>query len=86
MNEYYSSMDREAEHGNPVMREIDKATEIGVDEWGSTTNPFEHQTQALKARIFHGANKIEFEFFGQGKGRKEAATPESFGKRERMDM
>jgi len=68
------------------MKEIDRIREIGVEDFGSTTNPFEHATQALKARIFHGANKIEFEFFGQQKGRKEAATPETFGKRERMDM
>ncbi|MEM4397895.1 MAG: hypothetical protein QW757_04715 [Candidatus Woesearchaeota archaeon] len=71
---------------NPVMKDIDRSAEIGIDSWGTTTNPFEHQTQALKARIFHGANRIEIGFFGQGKGRKEASTPETFGKRERMDM
>jgi hypothetical protein len=68
------------------MKEIDKAFEVGVDELGTTTNPFEHQTQALKARIFHGASRIEFSFFGAQKGRKEQPTPETFGKRERLDM
>ena len=86
MNEYYSAMDREIGTQSTEMKEIDKAAQIGIDEFGTTTNPFEHQTQALKARIFHGANRVEFAFFGQGKGRKEQATPETFGKRERRDM
>jgi sugar phosphate isomerase/epimerase len=68
------------------MKEIDRSHEVGIDEIGTTTNPFEHQTQALKARIFHGASRVEFTFFGQGKGRKEQPTPETFGKRERLDM
>ncbi|MFH2021550.1 MAG: hypothetical protein ABIJ34_09130 [archaeon] len=68
------------------MKEIDRSFEVGIDELGTTTNPFEHQTQALKARIFHGASRVEFEFFGQQKGRKEQPTPETFGARERLDM
>ena len=67
------------------MKEIDRATEVGIDEWGTSSNPFEHQTQALKARIFHGANRVEFVFFGAGKGRKEQATPETYGRRERRE-
>jgi len=78
-------MDREMQ-ASPAMREIDKTNAIGIDEWGSTTNPMEHQTQALKARIFHGANRVEFTFFGAQKGRKEQPTPETFGRRERRDM
>lgn len=68
------------------IKEIDTAFEIGVDEWGTTTNPREHQTEALKSRIFHGANRVEMTFFGAQKGNKEAATPETFGARERRDM
>lgn len=90
MDQYYSHHVADAAPEQSArtheMKEIDRALDIGIDEWGTTANPFEHQTQALKARIFSGANKVEFEFFGQGKGRKEAATPETFGKRDRMDM
>jgi hypothetical protein len=85
MDEYYTSQMEQAPRSEE-MREIDRAADLGVNEFGSTTNPFEHATQALKARIFHGASRIEFEFFGQQKGRKEAATPETYGKRERLDM
>ncbi len=85
MNEYYSPMDREITTSSE-MRDIDKANMAGIDEIGTTTNPFEHQTNALKARIFHGANRVEFSFFGQQKGNKERPTPETFGKRERSDM
>ncbi len=93
MDAYYSQHAHESNSSSSqsgttskAMREIDKSVEVGIEEWGTTANPFEHQTQALKARIFAGANKVEFEFFGTDKGRKEAATPESFGKRDRMDM
>ena len=87
MNEYYNSMDREmAQSGE--MKQVDRAGDvgIGVEEIGTTSNPFQHQTEALKARIFHGASRVEMTFFGAGKGRKEQPTPETFGKRERMDM
>ncbi|MCM2324923.1 MAG: hypothetical protein NDI94_00525 [Candidatus Woesearchaeota archaeon] len=73
-------------HHSHEIKEVDSNMDIGIDEWGTTTNPFEHQTEALKARIFHGASRIEFTFFGAGKGRKEQSTPETFGKREREDM
>ncbi len=86
MNEYYSSGQPELSPRSREMKDIDKSKEVGIEEWGTTTNPFEHQTNALKARIFHGANRVEFAFFGQQKGRKEQPTPESFGKRERQDM
>lgn len=73
-------MDRELQERDRVEHEF------GIDEFGTTTNPMQHQTEALKARIFHGANKIEFSFFGHGKGNKEQPTPETFGRRERQDM
>ncbi|MBT4648501.1 sugar phosphate isomerase/epimerase [archaeon] len=59
---------------------------IGIDEFGTTTNPMQNQVEALKARIFHGASRVEFAFFGRGKGNKESATPETYGKRERADL
>lgn len=69
---YQSAMDRE-----PI---------IPINQVGTSTNPFQHQTEALKARIFHGASRIEFSFFGAGKSNKEQPSPEAFGKREREDM
>ena len=88
MDEYYTSMDREMSTQSDQMKEFDRSNDVGIaiDEIGTTTNPFEHQTQALKARIFHGASKVEFAFFGQQKGRKEQPTPETFGRRERNDL
>ena len=69
---YQSAMDRE-----PI---------VPISQVGTSTNPFQHQTEALKARIFHGASRIEFSFFGAGKSNKEQPSPEAFGKREREDM
>ncbi len=60
--------------------------DLGPQEIGSSLNPFQHQLQALNAKIKEGASKVEFEFFGQGKGNKERATPESFDKVEREEM
>jgi hypothetical protein len=88
MDDYYNSMDRELGTQSREMKSMDKAEAMGIpiEDFGTTTNPFEHQTNALKARIFHGANRVEFSFFGSGKGNKDQATPESFGKRDRLDM
>src|SRR3989344_5367812 len=86
MNEYYTNMDREMAPQSREMKEIDRAMDVGIEEIGTTSNPFQHQTDALKARIFHGANRVEMTFFGTEKGRKENPTPETFGKRERRDM
>lgn len=70
--EYYNAMDR--------------GPDLPINQIGASTNPFQHQTEALKARIFHGASRIEFSFFGQQKSNKEQPSPEAFGKRERQDM
>ncbi len=70
---YYNAMDRDD-------------APIPMNQIGASTNPFQHQTEALKARIFHGASVIEFSFFGSGKSNKENPSPESFGKVERQDM
>ncbi|MBU0471792.1 MAG: sugar phosphate isomerase/epimerase [Nanoarchaeota archaeon] len=61
-------------------------TDLGPEEIGTSLNPFQHQLQALNAKIKEGASKVEFEFFGAGKGQKERATPESFDKEERQEM
>lgn len=59
---------------------------LGPKQIGTNVNPFQHQLQALNAKIKEGAGKVEFEFFGTGKGNKERATPESFDKEERAEM
>lgn len=74
---YYNAMDRDTGDKDPI---------LPLNQIGASTNPFQHQTEALKARIFHGASRIEFSFFGQGKSNKEQPSPESFGKVERQDM
>jgi len=63
---------------------MDQEFTPNIQEIGASSNPFQHQTEALKARIFHGASRVEFSFFGQGKTNKEQPGPESFGKTERQ--
>lgn len=61
-------------------------TTLGPQDLGQTLNPFQHPIQAMNARLREGSGKIEFEFFGAGKGSKERFTPESLGKLERDDL
>lgn len=68
-------LDRPIESSGATVREV-----------GTTSNPFEHQTKALLARIREGASRVEFEFMGTGKGNKQAFTPETFGSEERREM
>jgi sugar phosphate isomerase/epimerase len=80
IDEYYRPQSKE-------LKEIDKMEkDFAIDKFGASTNPFQHQTEALKARIFHGANKVEFSFFGAGKSHEKQFTPGTFGRRERQDM
>ncbi|MFH0874864.1 MAG: hypothetical protein V1859_02925 [archaeon] len=80
MDDYYAPKSKE-------LKEIDRMErDFAIDDFGTSANPFQHQTEALKARIFHGANKVEFSFFGQGKSHEKNYTPESFGARDRQDM
>ncbi len=86
MEKYYTD-NPELGPRSQEMKDIDNMTSrYAVDEFGASTNPMQHQTEALKARIFHGANRVEFSFFGRGKGSKEQSTPGSYGAREREDM
>ena len=75
--DYYNALDqpKESYGQNPYISEV-----------GAATNPMQHQTEALKARIFEGVNITEFGFMGKGKGNREQFTPESFGREERQDM
>lgn len=93
-NGYYSAMERWGETP-PVAAE--KRTDIPLDDpnfksslgpqdLGATLNPFQHPIQAMHARLREGVGKIEFEFFGAGKGSKERFTPESIGSLERADL
>ena len=39
-----------------AMKELDNLnSRFAIDDFGTSTNPMQHQTDALKARIFHGA-------------------------------
>ena len=84
---YYHALDRINQTDEGIEEPIvltsgDKPLDInlGPEELGASLNPFQHQLEALNAKIKEGASKVEFEFFGAGKGQKERATPESFDK------
>jgi len=97
-NGYYHALDRTeyalSEKGDWVEQPIELTTgeqpldkdAMEPERVGTSLNPFQHQLQALSAKIKEGAGKVEFEFFGAGKGQKERATPESFDSEERREM
>jgi len=55
---------------------------------GISAPPMQDQLQALKAKIFQGASKVELGFMGKGKGSMQGGniTPEMFGAWERQDI
>ncbi|PLW80345.1 hypothetical protein C0585_03440 [Candidatus Woesearchaeota archaeon] len=65
---------------------MDKEFKANVQQIGASANPMQHQTEALKARIFHGASIVELGFMGGGKTNSQNPGPEAFGKDERQDM
>lgn len=75
MKEYYSSMDRGSQEAV-----------ADIDEIGITANPMANPLTELKAKIFHGANKVELGFAGQGKTNSQSPGPESIGRTERADI
>mgnify|MGYP005838794585 CR=1 FL=1 len=90
---YYHALDRKFETDTGIDEPIELTTgekalntNLGPKELGATTNPFTHQLEALNAKIKEGASKIEFAFFGAGKGNRERSTPESFDSEERRQM
>ncbi len=104
MGSYSNSMDRNYEIIDPreeiaierfdVKDENFEGQPMGPDfgfkisELGVSTPPFKDQVEALKARIFQGASKVELGFMGQGKGSASQGqyTPESYGFEERRDI
>ncbi len=93
---YYNAMDRgyyidlkPEEQPAPYQPE-GTVPEMGVSQKdiGVSAAPFGDQLQALKARVFQGASKVELGFMGRGKGSMQGGntTPEMFGKDERMDI
>jgi len=94
---YYNAMDRgyyipltDAEQPPDPQSADMIAPEIGLSpkDIGVSAPPFGDQLQALKAKVFQGASKVELGFMGKGKGSMQGGntTPEMFGKDERMDM
>lgn len=94
-NDYYRSMDESPDPGNPhplqeagIPMEEKRLPNIrwGPKQIGTGSNPFQHQLQALNARIKEGAGRIELQFPGTGKGSSQTPTPESYGRQERRAM
>ncbi|MBR9692561.1 hypothetical protein GOV07_01375 [Candidatus Woesearchaeota archaeon] len=90
---YYHALDRtfsEEEYGPQQPQVLDDGsewqTELGPKEFGTSANPMQNQVQALQAKIREGANRVELEFPGAGKGSSQSPTPESYGSRERQDI
>ncbi|MBI2137172.1 sugar phosphate isomerase/epimerase [Candidatus Woesearchaeota archaeon] len=96
---YYNAMDRGyymslKDEGQPSAGGYtpggDVVPDIGLSpaDIGISAPPFGDQLQALKAKIFQGASKVELGFMGRGKGSMQGGntTPEMFGKDERMDI
>ncbi|MBI2664320.1 hypothetical protein HYX10_03190 [Candidatus Woesearchaeota archaeon] len=93
---YYSAMDRgyyiPLQPGEQPPSEIppDVVPELGLspENIGISAPPFGDQLQALKAKVFQGASKVELGFMGRGKGSMQGGntTPEMFGKDERIDI
>ncbi|MBR9676803.1 sugar phosphate isomerase/epimerase [Candidatus Woesearchaeota archaeon] len=81
MADYTHSMDR-AHGGQDSYTPVD----ITPRELGANVNPFVQPREGLKARIFEGLSKIEFEFMGAGKGNSQSFTPETFGALERKEL
>ncbi len=88
-NGYYHSLDRF--EGDELQAPI----EVGGNEWktklgpaaiGTSANPFQHQIQALAARIREGARRVELNLPGAGKSNAQAPSAEAYGSRERQDM
>lgn len=91
MAEYYSL------YHTPMDRSYYVPDEMGVEEplpglspsaIGISAPPMQDQLQALKAKIFQGAARVELGFTGAGKGslQRGATTPEMYGKDEREDI
>ncbi|MCD6589893.1 hypothetical protein J7K74_01755, partial [Candidatus Woesearchaeota archaeon] len=66
--------------------EKESLTKLPPSKIGISANPFAHPIQALQERLRQGASKVEFTFFGAGKGNKQSFTPESLGKVERRAL
>ncbi len=93
---YYNAMDRgyyidlKPEEQPAAYQPEGTVPDIGISQKdiGVSAAPFGDQLQALKARVFQGASKVELGFMGRGKGSMQGGntTPEMFGKDERIDI
>ncbi len=93
---YYNAMDRgyyidlKPDEQPAAYQPEGTVPDIGINQKdiGVSAAPFGDQLQALKARVFQGASKVELGFMGRGKGSMQGGntTPEMFGKDERIDI
>lgn len=88
-NGYYHALDQFK--GEDIQAPI----EVDGEEWqstlgpkaiGTSANPFQHQIQALSARIREGASRVELNLPGAGKSSAQSPSAEAYGERERRDM
>ncbi|MCD6464646.1 hypothetical protein J7L02_03955 [Candidatus Woesearchaeota archaeon] len=81
---YYPVIDLTPEERLPVPEQEQKETiHLTPKQVGVSLNPFAHPIQALQEKIREGASRVEFGFFGAGKGNAQQFTPEAIGKTER---
>lgn len=66
--------------------EVESKNKLTTQDIGTSVGMMQPGAETLKARIFHGASRVELAFLGSGKGSKEGLTPESYGKEERQAM
>jgi sugar phosphate isomerase/epimerase len=94
-NAYYNSMDRGyytklAPGEGPAEQGPQDEAAIGLSpkDIGISAPPMQDQLQALKAKIFQGASRVELGFMGRGKGSmaQGSTTPEMYGREERIDI
>ncbi len=89
---YYTAMDRSYAPIGPAYGTTPEGEikELGLSpaDIGISAPPFGDQLQALRAKIFQGAARVELGFMGRGKGSMQGGntTPEMFGTDERRDM
>lgn len=89
---YYTAMDRSYAPIGPAYETTPEGEikELGLSpaDIGISAPPFGDQLQALKAKIFQGATRVELGFMGRGKGSMQGGntTPEMFGLDERRDI
>ena len=95
---YYHPLDREySQAGTPDSKEIIEPIEkpiivkqdpnkLTTADVGTTVLMDRPNAESVKARVRHGASRLELVFPGKGKSSQNALNPETYGKTERQDI